>query len=322
MVTVLFCEHQQTYEWTQQNIYCLYICFRFLATGSSFKSLEYSYRLGHRSVSRIVSEVCEAIWSRLQPREMPEPNAEQLKVAAEDFKKRWNYDHCFGALDGKHVEIKAPAKTGSAYFNYKKTFSIVLLALVDANYRFTMVDIGAKGRFSDGGIFSSSFIGERLREGCNLPPDEVLYEGGIKMPYVAVADEAFPLLKHVMRPYPGKTLNRERSIYNYRLSRARRVVENAFGILAARWRVFYKPFEISVQLVDKVVKACCVLHNFLLNTDDNVTMGNSLHEVQRSMQRLQVLPRKSSTEAFQVRDSFMSYFNSEHGQVPWQWEMV
>ncbi|KAJ8896993.1 hypothetical protein PR048_002339 [Dryococelus australis] len=229
----------------------------FLATGNSFKSLEFSYQLGYRSVSRVVGEVCEAIWSRMQPREMTEPNAEQYKVVAEDFKNRWNFDHCIGALDGKHIQIKSSANTASAYFNYKFFFYILLLALVDAKHIFTMVDSGAKGRFGDGGVFASSFIGERLREGCNLPPGDVLCEVGMTMPYVAVADEAFPQLKHVMRPYTGKNLSRERSIYNYRLS----LGENAFGVLAAHWRVCYKPLEISVELVYKVAKATCVLHS-------------------------------------------------------------
>ncbi|KAJ8875456.1 hypothetical protein PR048_023351 [Dryococelus australis] len=89
---------------------------------------------------------------------------------------------------------------------------------------------------------------------------ENAYVRGDEDAYVAVADEAFPLLKHVIRPYPGKNLSKERSIYYYRLSRVRRVVENAFGILAARWRAYYKPLEISVELVDKVAMATCVLH--------------------------------------------------------------
>ena len=74
------------------------------------------------------------------------------------------------ALDGKHVLIEAPAKSGSLYFNYKKTFSIVLLALVDANYKFIAVDVGSYGKNSDGGIFSYSHLGQRFENGTmNLP---------------------------------------------------------------------------------------------------------------------------------------------------------
>ena len=57
-----------------------------------------------------------------------------------------DFPHCAGALDGKHVVIQAPTKSGSLFFNYKKSFSIVLLALCDASYQFTAVDIGKASR--------------------------------------------------------------------------------------------------------------------------------------------------------------------------------
>jgi hypothetical protein len=92
---------------------------------------------------------------------MPEPSEEQWKAIAKDFWNIWNFPNCIGAVDGKHVNNQAPANSGLVYFNYKKTFSIGLLTLIDATYNFIMTDVGSFGRSSDGGIFSHSALRKR-----------------------------------------------------------------------------------------------------------------------------------------------------------------
>ena len=72
---------------------------------------------------------------------------------ANSFESQWNFPHCLGALDGKHVVMQAPKNSGSVYYNYKGTFSVVLMALVGANYKFLYIDVGSCGKNSDGGIF-------------------------------------------------------------------------------------------------------------------------------------------------------------------------
>lgn len=122
------------------------------------------------------------------------------------------------------------------------------------------------GRFSDSGILSDGVFGQKLKDGeLMLPHEEPLYLGRVPMPYVFVGDAAFPLMVNLMRLYlETRSTTEFKRIFNYRLCRARRVVENAFGILASRFRVFRRPFECRVDLVDKVVKAACVLHNYLI----------------------------------------------------------
>ncbi|GFN81293.1 protein antagonist of like heterochromatin protein 1 [Plakobranchus ocellatus] len=205
----------------------------------------------HHILSRIVPEVCEAIWTSLKDKYMSFPKSEEdwLKKALL-FDQRWDYPHCVGAIDGKHIVIEAPANSGSLYYNYKNTFSIVLLAMVDADYRFSYVDIGSYGKQSDGGIFSACSLGKALGvNALNLPQDSSIDRANAlgPMPYIIVADEAFPLQRHVMRPYPGACATPEIDAYNYRHSRARRVVENAFGILAERWRVFHTKISVKSE---------------------------------------------------------------------------
>lgn len=211
---------------------------RFLATGDSFRTIAISYRLGHSTVQSIVIQVCEAIIKNLMSLTMPQPTTDQWKKIAEEFWDIWNFPNCIGALDGKHVIIQAPANSGSQFFNYKKTFSIVLLALVDAHYKFIAVDIGRYGKNSDGGLFANSKLGKALeKDKLNVPKDNALPNTQNVLPYVIVGDEAFPLKKYLLRPYPGPQIlgDRSKGIFNYRLSRARRVSENAFGILSQKF---------------------------------------------------------------------------------------
>lgn len=186
----------------------LFVYFRFLATGESFRSLAFVYRLGAATVSNIVSDVCMVLWSKLSPVYMKQPqNAQEWLQIAAEFQERWDFPHCVGAIDGKHVVIKCPAETGSLHFNYKGTFSTVLMALVGANYKFIAIDVGSYGRNSDGGIFANCNLGRALSKNTlHLPHDEVLpmVESLGPIPYVMVGDEAFPLQRQIMRPFPGR----------------------------------------------------------------------------------------------------------------------
>lgn len=142
----------------------LTLTLRFLATGDSFKSLSFLFRISQPSISQIIPETCDAIYQSLKDRHLKFPSSEQeWKKISDDFLNRWNFPNCLGAIDGKHVAIRAPAHAGSLYYNYKNFHSIVLMAVGDANYRLIYVDVGSNGRNSDGGVFNSCSLGQHLR---------------------------------------------------------------------------------------------------------------------------------------------------------------
>ncbi|CAK6982962.1 protein ALP1-like, partial [Scomber scombrus] len=160
-----------------------------------------------------------------------------------------------------------PPLSGSQYFNYKNTFSIVLLALVDADYRFRCIQVGDFGRTSDSGIYAGSDRGKGMENNTIHVPPKTSLPGAAHiedLPHVMVGDTAFSLKSYLMRTYPGQNLTRKKRVFNYRISRARMVVENAFGILASRWRIFHRRINLHPKNVDTVVVAAYILHNFLL----------------------------------------------------------
>uniref|UniRef100_A0A3P9KWN5 DDE Tnp4 domain-containing protein n=1 Tax=Oryzias latipes TaxID=8090 RepID=A0A3P9KWN5_ORYLA len=278
----------------------LAVCLRFLSTGDSYRTIASSFRLGVSTVASIVRETCDALWHFLRDEHLPVPTEEMWRSTARRFHERWNFPNCLGAMDGKHIFIQAPANSGSLYFNYKGTFSVVLLALVDADYRFLVVDVGSYGSNSDGGIFANSGLGKALRDGTlNVPPKSELPgapELG-KVNHVVVADEAFP-------------------IFNYRLSRARRISENVFGILSQRFRVFQRTLQVQPSVVDKVVKAACVLCNYLRpkGEDQNHAIEDD-HDCEQPLQGFEhCRGQRASVEAQNVRELYKEYFNSPAGE--------
>ena len=140
----------------------IFVLSRFLATGDSYFTIAAAYRISQASVSKIVPETCSAIWEELKDEYLPVPNEEKWRNIAHGFENAWNFPQCVGAIDGKHVVVQAPPKSGSMYYNYKKCYSVVLMAVVDAHYNFVVVDVGAYGKQSDGNVLANSTFGKKL----------------------------------------------------------------------------------------------------------------------------------------------------------------
>lgn len=152
------------------------------------------------------------------------------------------------------------------YYNYMDTNSIVLLAVVNALYQFIYVNVDINGRISDGGIFHDSDFAQLLNNSqnpLNIPEDKPLPGMDESMPYILLTDNAFPLQKHILKPYLSRNLTHDEQIFNYRLSRGRRIVENSFGILANRFRILLSTIYLLVDTVQIITLACCALHNYL-----------------------------------------------------------
>ena len=290
--------------------------------------------MGTQSIANAINETCTAIWILLKPEVMPKPKRQDWERIEEGFRKRWHFPNCIGSVDGKHISIQKPSNTGSLYYNYKGYFSIVLLAVVDAYYKFITVDIGQYGSNCDSNVFRSSTFGRKyINYGVDGPPEKRLpnYDQEGPMPHVLVGDEAFPCLHNLMRPYPrylnDRTLPHDESIFNYRLCRARMTVECAFGILAQRFRIFSRRIPLSETNADKIIQAACCLHNYLTEEKAVEQIYEDLNPnrepfLDEAGVACLYLPRlqgyRTSEDAQGVRDIFKAYFNSPQGRVSWQ----
>ena len=303
---------------------------RYLATGNTFKDLAFSMRLGPNTLSEIVHSTCLAIIKVLEERVIKLPSTpDEWKLVSEKFYTFWQFPHCIGALDGKHIVFRPPRKQGSIYRNYKGKDSIVLMALVDAEYKFLFVDIGRNGRMHDSNVFRSSHLGLKLKSNSlNLPPPSSLPGYFRNIPYVIIGDDTLGLKENLMKPYPERGLTMEKKIFNYRLSRARRMVENAFGILSNKFRVLLNPIPLSVEKVEIITYTCVLLHNFLLSKKCHQwympsscrganpdTLNSGLQGIRRQE------GNRSSLTANAVRDALCEYFNTS-GSVHWQYDAV
>lgn len=276
--------------------------------------------MGISTIRGIVKEVCENIWLYFHAVYIPKPSKKRWLDIAEEFDRKAHFPHCVGAVDGKHVRVQKFANSGSMYLNYKQFFSIVLLAIVDADYRFIYVDIGAYGKDSDSSILRQTLFWQKILINKLDVPCVPLHtdQGHLKhLPYVFVGDEAFPLSSHLLRPYGRRTnLDVKKRVFNYRLCRARRYVECAFGILSNKWRIFHRPLNVSKTFAMDIVKAAVVLHNLVRDRDG---LRSQDFYVSKGFQDLPTAPTpRGGRQANDIREQFCEYFVSPEGMLPWQ----
>ena len=207
---------------------------------------------------------------------MPTTPEDWLEVESV-FHWRWNIPHALGALAGKHFPIRYPRHGGILYHNYKGFHSIVLLALVDGDYKFLWVDMEAAGSSSDAKIFKHSDLRHKIEDSSiGFPESESLFADGSKVNFFILGDDAFPLKIWLVKPYSRQGMDLNQRVFNYRLSWGRRVVENTIRILTSHFWIFQRPIQQEPQGVARVVMACLVLHNILrmrYPTGQQMTLG-------------------------------------------------
>ena len=208
------------------------------------------------------------------------------------------------------------------------------MATEGPGYEYIYSDIGSNGRMNDSGSWNSSDLRRNIADNClNIPAPTPLPLGYIRIPYVFVGDDAFALKSYMMKPYPQTNLTPEKRVYNYHHSRARRISENLFGIVANKWRIFHQPLNLSPEKYRTITTCALVLHNFLrksLSKNDYTAPGfvdsvNSQCELVQGSWRsekgnslgvfsssiVSQVVRKAPKNAKVIREIFTEYFMNE-----------
>ena len=309
------------------------ITLRYLATKDSFQSMKFNWRTAHNTTGKFIPKVCDTIVEEYAPEVFCTPTTtDGWEEIAKGFHDKWNFPHVCGAIDGKHVAIRKPKDSGSIYYNYKGFFSIVILVLCDANYKAIWAHVGSPGSESDCGIYNDSPMFQGIQdETIKLPPPEPLPNDTEDTPYFFIGDDAFPLRQHMLKPFSARYLENEQLVFNYRLSRARRVVENLFGILGARFRCLLHTLEVTPEKAVSITKACLTLHNIFRDRYgvNNISVDEEdennevipgqwrtdtvMHEVEA-----QLRATRANAAGQALHTTLQHYVNSDAGSVPWQ----
>lgn len=246
----------------------LAVFLRYAGHGGTWTQLSGEFAIGSSTASAIVREVATAIIDVLHTTAFPQPTDRTWMAALSGFRRSTNYPAAMGALDGKHIALVRPSESGSLYYNYKGYYSIVLLALVDADYRCIIYDLGAKGRSSDAGVFSRSEMKRFLEDhGDDFPSPQQLANIG-QVPCHFLVDQGFRQTVRFIRPYSQVEASKDIKCAHFNLvhSRARRVVENYFGILANRFRILMREITANPAAAKQITLAIMILHNLLVDS--------------------------------------------------------
>lgn len=243
---------------------------QWMASGVSITKLSKNTNISTSALSGIIVETLMALLDKFQDQiRLPESEDEWL-LEAEKIRIKHNgvFPNVVGCIDGSHIEITKPEHSGSMYWSYLQKFTVNLMAVVGADYKFLYVSVGNNGSRCDSVVLRSTKFYQRLKnDTLNLPKERSI--GNNSLPYVFLGDQGFALEPEIMIPYSKARLRDDSDgrchTFNYHLSALRRIVENAFGQIKARFPILKGPITCKLETMDKLVFVCCLLHNFLKN---------------------------------------------------------
>ena len=240
-----------------------------LGSSSELRTIGNLFGIGKTTAGEILHQFCRTLIDLFLHRIIRFPiTPAEIEDTINGFDDKCNYPMCVGSLDGTHIQIKAPMGFETDYFNYKKFSSVVMLATVDANLKFTYINVGAPGRSNDSSVFARSSLSEVIQS--PVFAKRFLTVNNVRIQSHLIADSAFALGRTLMKPFPIRPdMPKDYATFNYRLSRARCTVERAFGLFKNRFRLLHRKLEFDLENTKAIIKAAAILHNLCILSGDD-----------------------------------------------------
>ena len=242
---------------------------RFLA-GGSYLDIAFGYDIGHASVYDVFRKVLVAVDTNLDNIQFPYDSEEGLRYLEETFLKisKGVFKGTVAAGDDIVFRTFKPAAADvdgnvRSFFTRKGFYGHALQAFSDGNCKFVHISQRVCASTHDRTAYVLTGISESIMKG-QLPQWAHI-----------VLDEAYKCTEQELSPWKGKNLPEEKDTFNYFLSLHRQVIERAFGLLVARWGIFWRPLRFGTNMIDLIVRVCCKLHNLCVDA-----FGSSMASVE------------------------------------------
>ncbi|KAL2103178.1 hypothetical protein ACEWY4_000046 [Coilia grayii] len=285
-------QREQDHGWGNELEILIYVYW--LAHGLSYRVVSRVFSVPKSTVHRVIHKVAQFIWDNLT-KAIDFPKLTEIDTVGNgfaDLSRSPVFNKAVGAIDGCHIRIKPPSFHRLDYLNYKGFYSVNMQAICDSSGKFLDIFVGYPGSVHDTRILKSSsfYLGRRY------PPNG----------YFILGDGGYPCLETpicLMTPYREPVDDRVQRRFNYHHSKARSIVERAFGVMKTRWRAtLFRALEVSPTFVPQVIATCAFLHNVCIENGDILEPDNDALEILDTEPPLQDAPEAHDTPGNAIRD--------------------
>ncbi|XP_067615356.1 uncharacterized protein [Eurosta solidaginis] len=306
----------------------LFITLVYLANGGSKSTISLAFGVPPSTVNKILSETCQSLCKSLAHKYLPNKKSSDWRKISEQFESEGLLPNCVGAIDLRTIQLRCPKKDLVSFYQKKGKYIFSIFGACDAKYKFTGIDVAVHQNKEVGEVWTTGFESKVIKGLLHLPERKFLPNSNIRFPYYFVGDSTCALKPNIMRPFPDISSKYKRDnieTFNWHLNRTYQKIDNTFGVIAARWKIWTTPMVMAPKKMEIVVKATILLHNFALTHDttsympfgyvdryegDTLIRGDWRHDIVPLMKPRKIYANNSTKVCFNLRNILSEYLGS------------